>query len=93
MSDTNPKEITDEEWIEILQIREFRESWGIREDEVSKGAFPQHARGFVYGARFDFVSGAPGYCGDLFTLNGDALGEPMTLIRDSETGRLKVAGR
>ena len=44
----------------------------------------------VYGARFDFESGMrPGYVGDLFVLNGDALGEPLVLTRD-DTGHLQV---
>jgi hypothetical protein len=39
--------------------------------------------------KFDFVSGiAPGYVGDSYILDGDALGEPVTLIR--EDGKLIV---
>lgn len=40
----------------------------------------------VYGAKFNYVSGGPGYVGDLFILQGDALTEqsPMVLRRDKE---------
>ena len=43
----------------------------------------------IYAVKFDFVSGGPGYCGDLFTLHGDALGEPINLIRNNQ-GALKI---
>jgi hypothetical protein len=44
----------------------------------------------VYGVKFEYSCGiAPGYVGDLYILHGDALGEPMTLIR--EDGKLMVA--
>ncbi len=34
------------------------------------------------GVKFDFASSmAPGYVGDLYILQGDALGEPIVLIR------------
>ena len=43
----------------------------------------------AYGAKVDFVSGGPGYVGDSYVLQGDALGEPLSLIR--ENGRLEAA--
>lgn len=46
----------------------------------------------VYGVKFDFTSGGPGYCGDMFILMGDALSAPpMVLIRDDQTKQLKAA--
>ena len=78
-----PQEISIAEWEEIVQVPEIRESWGL-EDETAE----QFAE-FVYGAKFDFVSGGPGYFGDLYVLHGDALsGGPMALIR--KDGRLEV---
>ena len=50
----------------------------------------QNFKSVVYGVKFDFVSGSPGYVGDLFILLGDALSDPMTLIRDDDTKKLKV---
>jgi len=62
----------------------IRESCGL-DDET-----PEEFADMVCGVKFDFVSGSPGYVGDLYILYGDALsGEPMVLIR--EDGRLAVA--
>jgi hypothetical protein len=72
-----PQEISAAEWKEIIEIPVIRESWGIDED-VTPEAFAD----MVYGVKFDFASGGPGYVGDLYILQGDALGEPMTLIRE-----------
>jgi len=72
------------EWAEIMQLPAVRGDWGIADDET-----PELFAEMVYGVKFNFVSGGPGYVGDLYILHGDALGEPMTLIR--EDGRLIVA--
>ncbi len=63
------------EWKELMQLPVVRESWGL-ENET-----PEQFADMAYGAKFNFVSGGPGYAGDLYVLHGDALGEPMTLIR------------
>ena len=61
----------------------IKESWGL-EDET-----PEEFAHRVYGVKFDFVSGGPGYFGDLYVLYGDALsGDPVVLIR--EDGRLEA---
>jgi hypothetical protein len=36
----------------------------------------------VYAVKYNFVSGSPGYVGDYFILAGDALGEPVQLVRE-----------
>ena len=37
----------------------------------------------LYGVRFDFMSGGPGYLGPLYFIYGDALsGAPLTLIEE-----------
>jgi hypothetical protein len=72
-----PLEISIVEWKEIMEIPAIRESWGIRDDET-----PEQFADMVYGVKFRFSPGtAPGYVGDLYILQGDALGEPMSLIR------------
>ena len=83
--DTKPKEITKKEWEEITDLEDVRESWGLEKEDTAK-EFSQR----VFGARFDFVSGMPGYCGDVFVLYGDALQEPMTLYRYMPKGKLLV---
>lgn len=62
----------------------IRESWGI-DTEMTLEEFSSQ----VYAAKFDFVSGSPGYVGDLFVLQGDVLtgDAPMVLYRDRD-GRL-----
>ena len=73
------------EWKEIIQLPEVRQDWGLGEDDTAE----QFAN-MVYGVKFAFTPEMmPGYVGDLYILHGDALGEPMTLIRDD--GRLVVA--
>lgn len=67
-----------------MQVPVIRDSWGIEEGET-----PEDFVSMVYGVKFNFASGmAPGYVGDLYILHGDALGEPMVLIR--KEGRLVV---
>jgi hypothetical protein len=77
-----PQEISMTEWKEIIQIHAIKESWGL-ENET-----PEEFADMVYGVKFDFTSGSPGYVGDLYLLHGDALGEPMTLIR--KDGKLVI---
>jgi hypothetical protein len=80
-----PQEISLAEWKEIVQVPAIREAWGIQDDETA-----EQFADMVYAVKFDFVSGsAPGYVGDLYILHGDALGEPMVLIR--KNGQLVVA--
>ena len=71
-----PQEISAPEWEEIMQLPVIRESWGIEENENAK-----HFADRVYGVKFNFATGGPGYVGDLYILHGDALGEPIVLIR------------
>jgi hypothetical protein len=79
-----PQEISIAEWEEIMNLPVVRESWGLESDET-----PEQFADMVYGVKFDFASGAPGYVGDLYILHGEALGEPMVLIR--RDGSLVVA--
>lgn len=80
---TKPLEISPSEWKEIIQLPVVRESWGL-EDET-----PEQFADLVYGVKFKFSAGMmPGYVGDLYILHGDALGEPITIIR--EDGKLVI---
>jgi hypothetical protein len=72
-----PKALSIEEWEEIMEIPEVKDSWGLSGDET-----PEEFSEMVYGAKFHFVPmTGPGYVGDLYVLSGDAIGEPFTLIR------------
>jgi hypothetical protein len=86
MEDTEPHSLSSAEWQEIMTIPVIRESWGI-EDSTSMSDFSSQ----VYAARFDFVSGSPGYVGDLFILQGDTLtGDAPFVLRRDDAGNLIV---
>jgi hypothetical protein len=84
--DNRPQTITESEWKQIVSLEAVREAWGLEDDPD-----PLEFASRVYGARFNFVSGGPGYVGDVYLLQGDALTEvsPMVLRWDGE-GRLIV---
>jgi hypothetical protein len=82
MHNPNPHKLTREEWRELGSLLVIRESWCLEEDQD-----PLDLASLAYGARFEFVSGSPGYVGDIYILQGDALGEPMVFRRD-ENGYL-----
>lgn len=72
-----PKTISIEEWREIMRVADVKEGWGLEDDTTAEEFSLQ-----VYGAKFRFVSGSPGYQGDLFIIQGDSLEAPMLLIRN-----------
>jgi len=79
MEDTKPHTLSPGEWKEIMAVPVIRESWGI-DDDTTHDEFSSR----IYAAKFNFVSGSPGYVGDLFVLQGDVLtgDPPMVLYRD-----------
>ena len=84
--DMKPYELTLSEWKEILAVPAVREAWGVWSDET-----PEEFSSVVYAVKFKFHSGSPGYVGDLFILQGDALTDvsPMVLRR-GDKGELIV---
>jgi hypothetical protein len=68
---------------EIIQIPEVKESWGLRDESPEKFASD------VYGVKFNFVSGSPGYIGDLYILQGDVLTGDPPLILGRYDGKLQ----
>jgi len=70
-----PMELSITEWREVMEVPVVRESWGVDQET------PEQFAAMAYGVKFEFVGGAPGYAGDLYILHGEALGEPITLIR------------
>jgi hypothetical protein len=86
MDDMTPHSLTDSEWKEIASIPEIRESWGLEADEGAERLAEQ-----VCAAKFNFVSGSPGYVGDLFILQGDALtGDAPFVLTRNGNGKLKI---
>ena len=76
-SNNRPHALSPAEWQEIVKLPEVREAWGLTDETGEDFA------NINYGVRFKFVSGSPGYVGDLYILQGDAItGEPpMMFIR------------
>jgi hypothetical protein len=59
-----------------------REMWALRDDTTL-----DEFSSLVYGVKFHFVSGSPGYVGDLFILQGDHLtGAPPLVLRRDKNG-------
>jgi hypothetical protein len=81
MHNTAPIPLSSSEWDEIASVPYVRESWGLHSDETGT-SLAQSA----YGTKFDYVSGSPGYCGDLYIVAGDALSAPpvMLIRRDGD---------
>ena len=63
-----------------MKVSEVRDGYGLEED-----ANVELFKSNVYGVKFDFMSGGPGYSGDLFILQDDTLETPLVLIRKHGT--------
>jgi hypothetical protein len=82
----NPLSLTNSEWLEIMRQPQVREAWGIEEDEEDEEVAEFSAR--VNAAKFEFHSGSPGYVGDLYVLQGDALTDEGPMLRRDSNGSL-----
>lgn len=80
-----PLAISIAEWNEIMQIPEVRESWGIGNETAEEFA------DMVYGVKFRFTSGSPGYIGDLYILQGDVLTGDAPFVIIKRDGVLTLA--
>ena len=58
-----------------------REAWGLSDDEAG-----EDLASACYGAKFDFVTGGPGWAGDLFVIHDDAFGGPPFVLRRESSG-------
>lgn len=87
MSDMKPYPLSPEDWKQIIAVPAVREAGSLKDDEK-----PSDFAGTVYAAKFNFVSGSPGYFGDLYILQGDApTGDPPMVLRRAEDGSLLVS--
>lgn len=82
-----PHELSETEWREVVRLQAIQEAWGLESGEDW-----ENFASTVYAAKFHFHSGGPGYVGDIFILQGDAISDkgPILLRRDSK-GALVVA--
>jgi spore coat polysaccharide biosynthesis protein SpsF (cytidylyltransferase family) len=74
---TKPFPLTRKEIKEIAAIKDIQQMWGA----TNAAEMEEMLQTTVYAVKFNFHSGSPGYVGDYFILAGDALGEPIQLIR------------
>ncbi len=72
--DSAAQPISLSEWAELRNFRPVIEGWGLTDET------PEEIANFIYGVKFDFVSGMPGFAGDLFILKGDSLSAPPIMI-------------
>ena len=79
-------QLSETEWREIIAIPEVREGWGLEDDEGV-----DDFRSMVYGVKFDYMSGGPGYFGDLYIIQDHSLQSPLAFIRSN--GALKLLPR
>jgi len=83
MQPSTPHSLRPEEWDEIAALDIVREAWGLNALTADDPKPGTQLSTLAYGARFDFVSGGPGYAGDLFFIHDDAFGgPPLVLVRD-----------
>ncbi len=81
MSCNNPRSLTQQEWVDVYQQPDVRALWGL---DNETGVTVDDWKASVYAVHFDFVSGSPGYVGDLYLIHGDYLADvpPAALVRD-----------
>ena len=86
MDDMKPYPLTAAEWKEIAAISTVRGSWGFQD-----GGNISDLQAQIYAVKFRFVSGSPGYVGDLFILQGDILtGDPPFVLQRGPSGDLFI---
>lgn len=82
---TKPLELTEEDKSEIASMEAVREMWGAKNDPEFLALF----EGSIYAVKYEYVSGGPGYAGDLIVLTGDGdYSEHVTLIRKNRNLRV-----
>ena len=78
-----PIAISEDEWQEIMNVPVVRDSWGIEDDETLEDFVSM-----VYGVKFNFQSGSPGYDGELYILLGDTLTGDPPIMLGRQNGKL-----
>ena len=84
MDSHQPHALSPQDWEEVAAVISVREAWGLSDDESG-----EHLASVCYGAKFDFVTGGPGWAGDLFVIHDDAFGGPPFVLRKEPHGRME----
>jgi hypothetical protein len=72
----NGKDISIDEWKEILNIPWVREAAGLNPEHVARWASNS-----LYGVKYDLASIEPGEVGDAYVICGDRLERPILIVR------------
>ena len=76
-------EIAPHAWEEIMQVPKVIHAWGLDSLNQDGDFGPKEFSNSAYGVKFNYVTGGPGYSGDLFLLTGDGLVTyPLVLMRE-----------
>jgi hypothetical protein len=75
-----PMALTSKEIKEMAAIEDIQQMWGAE----NAAEMEETLDTTVYAVKFDYMSGSPGYVGDYFILQGDALGEALELVRNKD---------
>jgi hypothetical protein len=75
-----PMALTSQEIKEIAAIKDIQQMWGAE----NAAEMEELLDSTVCAVKFDYQSGSPGYIGDYFILQGDALGEALELVRSKD---------
>ena len=65
---------------ELAAIEDIRQMWGAESATEMEEILDTTA----YAVKFNYQSGGPGYVGDYFILQGDALGEALELVLNKD---------
>jgi hypothetical protein len=85
MQNNHPIRLSPTEWAEVAALPQVQWDWGL-----GSNVSPQEVAELIYGVKFNFISGGPGYVGDLYILQGDAAGEPPLVLGKDAKGHLMV---
>jgi hypothetical protein len=78
--DNKPNALSPDEIKEIAAMEDIQQMWGAE----NAAEMEEMLETTVYAVKFNYHSGSPGYVGDYFILQGDALGEALELIRNKD---------
>jgi hypothetical protein len=77
MDNRKPMELSGSDWVEIFDMDEVIQCWGMNKNENTLEDF----KSSVYAVKFDYVNETPGYVGDFYIIMGSAMMMPIFLTR------------
>lgn len=84
MNTHQPRALLPKDWAEIAKLPAVRQAWGLADDDGGNDL-----ASMCYGATFQFVTGGPGWAGELFIVHDDAFGGPPFVFRRSPHGPIE----